>query len=327
MFSSSNISIFLLSILCVVQFARGVEIREYNTVQYRVFDSVHDFENTFVDESGKITENVVVGVYGHEECRSWVESPNLMGVQRMSGVANLRYATIHTTDFPGGGLDPCAEVLFYKVGTTITTPFARTIDLDYVSLNEFISAHVLPCEMFLFNEFPFPVTLVWHDESQEPSIQMSLRSGPHGRPEHMNSFLGHLFSVHQGVNNGKSEDIVDFFIAGGKNVVIGPEHRQGNCIDIDIPYFGGLVGTDHIEHRLGECSDADNGADTGISSDFDRQCVAPDASVPPHNSTHFFGFFSERPIACSDMASRFQEYSHSLYHEKRLALNFVSPQV
>lgn len=318
-----------------LSFVQGVEIREYNAVQYSAFESLSDFESAFVDPSGIMNENVMVGIFNDDDCRHWVMSPNLVGVQRASGVTNLKYVTVKTTEFPVINVDTCAEVLFYKIGSVLTAPSARTTDLEYVSLNLFINEQVLPCQFDIVNTFPFPVSIVWHDESQDPSIQLVLRpatpDGTHRYQQHMNSFLGHLFSIHRGVNNENFDDIVDFFIAGGKDVIIGPEHRMTGvnaCIDTDIPYFGGMVGLDRIEGSVeSSCLINDEGNDAINIGINEQECRAPNSSVPPHNATHVFGFFSERSIACRDMAARFQEYSHGLYHEKRLALNYVVPQM
>lgn len=73
--------------------------------------------------------------------------------------------------------DACAEILFYRIGTSIENPTSAMTDFAHIPLNRWMSLLMRVDGFVVVNSFPFPVELFWHEESAEPISSGVLQPG------------------------------------------------------------------------------------------------------------------------------------------------------
>ena len=284
--------LLIFNILCLLV---GFPDREYSKVYNYHYTAVKQFEEKWVDASGNVNANLLIGVF-EESCESKVYNVNLLSIQRVAGVEAFRYVTVPSNGFPIE-LSSCAEVLYYPKGHSIAhPPSSRTAEFTYTGISDWLHTDVRPLSLTITNRLPHDVTVVYQDENADPVLQFSLRPGA---TETIGSFLGHLFSVHRGRNT------LDYFTAVGPRYVIAETARDRCRREY---HARALV--------QGEVDPAGEVVPEGV-----------EAGVGSHGREGVYGYFVERWVDCSDMPHLFVEYAHRLYHDKRTGLNYAQAQV
>lgn len=284
--------IAVLSCLCLMTSA--VVIRDYNMVNFVEYDTYQEFVDVYLNlKENTLNQNVFLGV-AEQHCKHHLESPAFRGAQRHGGGNVLVAATVpvaelkkHFESFDEAPtLNNCAQVFFYRIGDKINEPSSKTENFDHAALNRW-SADLMRTKIVFYNDFSFPITIYWHEESTEPVN--SGRLDPHHSME-MGTFLGHIFSA-------SSDELVE----GG---YFDPEDEESNPAYLNIVDFVAVNGQDyHFSpvNRLETCE------------------------IVPGTETKFAA--DNKVMTCENMKVRLIEFTHVVWYEKRLGLNFVQPQL
>lgn len=216
-----------------------------------------------------------------EECKQLFESPAFRGSQRYAGGDVFTTASLPISEYPYKISNDCAEIFFYKIHTSLDTPWESTVEFDHQSLSRW-SESVLRSNIMLKNEFTYPIYVFWLDESQDPRYSYTIEVGE-TTPE-ISTFIGHIFSFHKSVetyldHNGEEVvtpgEPVDFMVVNGEEIYfISPKNRIETC-----------------------------------------------DSIPESERIHLPGH-----IDCADLENRLAEFTHYVWHKKRLGLNYVQPK-
>lgn len=270
-----------------------VIIRDYNQINFQDLKSYEEFSNSFLNKlTGHIEKNVYVGV-ATEECWDMVHSPSFMSAQRFSGGNLVTPVAIHKEHFPYTTTDNCAEVLYYKYGDILSKPSGVTTNFGDRELSNWLRAQLTLRDFKLTNDFRFSVDIYFFKESSNPDYQFTLKAG---QSMMIRTFVGHVFSATAAPDTDYTPtipidfttrpeynfpgyiDIVDYFVATGKEYVFSPYQHLDIC-------------------------------ETAVD---DLTTITTSSNLPYH---------------CDDMLTTFLSFSNAIWHEKRLALNYLQPLI
>jgi len=267
-----------------------VIIRHYNNVDYDEMSTFEEFTNKYMNlDKDRLNQNMLLGV-ASPECWHKLSSPAFLGMQRYSGGGQLSVVTLPSEEFPHA-LQDCAEIHFYRKGDELEHPEKSTNSFDHKDLNRWVSDRASIKGIRLKNDFDFPVKYYWHEESATPVLQGTLESG---QTVIINSILGHIFSANS---------LSPLF----------PEHNQLETPESQHDGFYNIVDFMVVD------------GDDYSFSPYNRmetcEVMADEENVAS------FGQFAEQWVECNNMYLRMYEFTHSIWHTKRLALNYVQPQL
>lgn len=278
----------------------AVIMREYNFVSFREFETFDTFRTSFLttspdDDEFRVLNNLFLGI-ADEECLSDLESPAFRGAQRHGGGGVVDVAILPRKEFPYE-IEECSRIFFYRIGTLLSDPVDSTNTYTHQELNTWMNDLMRIKGVRLTNQFSFPIALYWHEESADPLQQGELAPG---ESITISSFLGHVFSAN--AINGEhyepeSEQYIEKMPKKDGEVVIGREAFE-NIVD-----FTAL---------------------NGASYDFSPMNRLETCEVVPGMVRNFSSDSGEH-LTCDSMFLRMVEYSHNVWHDKRLALNYIQP--
>ncbi len=249
-----------LALALLVHVTSGVVIRDYNAINYEELDDISTLLDRYFQSHRNSqhfsSKNLMIGVY-HEHCKQALDSPAFKGSQRHTGGDILVTLTIPAAVYPVPLNNDCAEVFYYKYNTSIQEPSARLNKLDHVSLTSWGSS-LMRSSVILTNNFPFPINLMWHDESKDPIEQGTLQSG---ESISMTTFLGHIFAAYNAnadkrLVNGKRSDyeigpLVDWMIVNGEDYSFEAINRIETCdISEDASFVPEGLTCDDLDKRF-----------------------------------------------------------------------------
>jgi hypothetical protein len=263
--------------------------RDYNKINAIDYDAYASF--AAVHLSGMRTNrNLLVGVY-EEACKADVLTVGFRGAQRHSGNV-VQVVTLPAKGFPLPLMNGCSEAFMYKFNSTMLTPHARTTDWDHTNINNWIPES-LRTDFRVRNGFDFPISFYWQDESQRPKKQKMLAPG---QSSTITSFIGHIFTAHRDTGKTRPRDEDDEESEGG-------EDDTGEMVDFMV--VDGALYEFHPANRLETC-----------------EIVPGSANSQAASAARFIDAAS---ISCDDMGMRFVEFSHNVWYETRLGLNYQQP--
>lgn len=284
------ITVLLVSIAVCFIGTSCVIFRHYNNVDYDEMSTFEEFTNKYMNlEKDQLNQNMLLGV-ASPECWHKLSSPAFLGMQRYSGGGQLSVVTLPSKEFPHA-LQDCAEIHFYRKGNELAHPEVSTNSFDHKDLNRWVSDRASIKGIRLKNDFDFPVKYYWHEESATPVLQGELEAG---QTIIINSILGHIFSANS---------LSPLF----------PEHNQLETSESQHDGFYNIVDFMVVD------------GDDYSFSPYNRMETCEVMS--DEENTASFGQFAEQWVECNNMYLRMYEFTHSIWHTKRLALNYVQPQL
>eukprot|EP01036_Dinobryon_divergens_P032554 gene32554-42170_t len=301
-------STVLLSILFLLQTIESVIIRDYNYVHYEDFESYDDFKRQFLyhDPSRPDVElvknNLFLGV-ANNECKADLESPAFRGAQRHGGGNVLSVATVPLDSFPFE-LENCAQVLFFRINTPISDPVDVTANFRHGELNSWMANLMYVKNVRIVNHFHFPIAFYWHEESADPIKQGEI--GP-GEGTEISSFLGHVFSAHSADPTAYSDPTSPLEHAK----VPMKKNDDGEQVPMSQEAFTNIV---------------DFMVVNGAEYVFSPQNRLETCEVLPGTKRNFSSNGLD-DLTCNSMFLRMVEFTHNIWHDKRLGLNYVQPLI
>jgi len=137
------------------------------------------------------------------------------------------------------------------------------------------------------NRFSFPITIYWHEESTDPVDSGRLEPG---QSLETSTFLGHVFSAN-------ADEAVE-------GIYEDPEEEEASGAFRHIVDFVAV---------------------NGLNYDFSPLNRLETCEVVPGTQTFYAA--NNQAMSCENMKVRLIEFTHQVWHEKRLGLNFVQPQL
>jgi hypothetical protein len=229
--------VFVLMFLTMIGLISALveETRYYNKINFHNFTKFDDFRHNLLEQNadGELVtkSNIILGI-SSPECDHLLESPAFRASQRYAGGDVLFSASLPASEFPYP-IDGCAEVAYYRIRTPLNEPNARTTELDHRSLTQLIQDQIRLGVTF-YNDFSFPIELVWNDESKDPIKQGILEPG---ESYFIHSFIGHTFSAHMIDSGEELGPVVDFMVIIDDNYHFNPINRQQSCESYDDDYL------------------------------------------------------------------------------------------
>lgn len=282
--------VLLLSIL--LHGAAVMRIRDYNTIDYAEYGSYEELRGELLDPvTSKFTKNVFLGL-AKEECWETLESPTFRASARYAPHAVIS-RSLPARFFPWALMD-CAEIFFYRIGDRLDQWKGSTTDLNTVHLSKWMSTQTA-VQLTLVNDFVLPLRLYWHEEGIEPVEQGVIQPGGFFS---VDSYLGHIFSASAASLEHLPTDLLP-------TELVSVSDSPASHLVLD--YFAVVVPEQPLSafNRIESCEFAEH---------------STDHSMPLWLTT-------EEPIKCLDMSSRLAEYTHRVWHEHRLAMNYLQPQL
>lgn len=208
----------------------NVIVRSYNEVRYVDASSMDEVKRDYFNLEGgdRAATNIFLGVYKSPDCFDVVSQPGFRGIQRQAGGHVVLPVSAPSIGFPLDLGSTCARVYFYRFGDHFNAPSDFTDELKHSDLTSWTQEHMRVSFTFR-NEFPYDVSIYWHDElAEEPMLQSIL--GPH-EEDRISTLLGHVFSVRQLLEEeaSPSDPIVDYFAVHELTYTFRPANRLESC--------------------------------------------------------------------------------------------------
>jgi hypothetical protein len=143
----------------------GVIMRSYNHVSHDEQTNFESFAAKYINNDGVTNTNIFVGLY-EPNCKDKIHTAAFIGAQRHTGVGIVvSVASLPAEGFPVE-LSSCAQVLFYKAGSPITSPDSVTLNLDHTELTQWEKEN-MRTNIKIINGFNYPVKIFWNDENSD----------------------------------------------------------------------------------------------------------------------------------------------------------------
>ena len=181
---------------------------------------------------------------------------------------------------------------FLSLMTYYCPLFFSLVNMNHSDLNRWISSQ-MKIQSVVKNLFDYPIQTFWIDETDDDGIPQGILKP--GQTVTLSSFIGHVFYATKYDENvvANEQEIVDFMVVDGSRYDYSPKNRLESCEIVP----GSAL---DISKKLEE----------------DKHAIAKAIS-----------FANPNKLNCDDMKTRFVEFSHSVWHITRLALNYAQPQL
>jgi hypothetical protein len=169
-----NALLFTMGLYLVVPM-EGVIMRSYNHVSHDEQPNYESFATKYLNDDGITNTNVFVGVY-EPMCKDKIYTAAFVGAQRHTGVGIVvSVASLPAEGFPVE-LSSCAQVLFYKAGSPITSPDSVTLNLEHTELTQWEKEN-MRANIKIINGFNYPVKIFWNDENSDGFVHGVVEEG------------------------------------------------------------------------------------------------------------------------------------------------------
>ena len=153
-----TVGLNLVPIECVI-------MRSYNHVSRDELTDYESFTAKYLNDDGVTNTNLFVGVF-EPMCKDKIYTAAFIGAQRHTGVGIVvSVASLPAEGFPVE-LSSCAQVLFYKAGSLITSPDSVTLNLEHTELTQWEKEN-MRASIKIINGFNYPVKIFWNDENSD----------------------------------------------------------------------------------------------------------------------------------------------------------------
>eukprot|EP00597_Dinobryon_sp_UTEXLB2267_P007086 CAMPEP_0170085228 /NCGR_PEP_ID=MMETSP0019_2-20121128/20163_1 /TAXON_ID=98059 /ORGANISM="Dinobryon sp., Strain UTEXLB2267" /LENGTH=484 /DNA_ID=CAMNT_0010301583 /DNA_START=81 /DNA_END=1532 /DNA_ORIENTATION=- len=298
----------LVTLLLSVLSVQALIVRDYNYVVNEEFSTYADFKKAYIHHDSSrpgvdlVSNNIFLGVT-NAECKHELDSAAFRGAQRHGGGNVLSVVILPLEEFPFE-LENCAQVLFFRINTPISDPVDVTANFEHGHLNRWMANLMRVKNVRFVNRFHFPIVTYWHEESADPIQQGEIAPG---ESTEITTFLGHVFSAHSLDPTQYSDSVAPLDVAKmpmrkGENGEPVPMAQEAFQNIVDFMVVNGAEYEFSPANRLESC-EVKAGSKRNFSSNGDDD------------------------LNCDNMFLRMVEFTHNIWHDKRLGLNYVQPLI